>query len=304
MDILAANERFGLPGELEIREGRGGFAYAHIENTHAQADLCIYAGQVLSYTPRGARDLLFVSDQAYFAPGKAIKGGIPVCWPWFGPHPDGSSFPDHGFVRTRPWTLLNTGTTANGSTQIRLGCRDDDATRSLWPHAFALHLDVIVGPSLEVALTTRNDSDEPLSITQALHTYFHVGDVRRTRVEGLEGHPFIDKVAGSATAGQRFTEQTPVVFEEAVNRIYPSANRRLTVVDEALERRIVIDRAGSHSVVVWNPWIRQAAEMGDFGDEEYLQMLCVETANAADDAIHIPAGGEHRLVSCLESFGL
>ncbi|WP_295878302.1 D-hexose-6-phosphate mutarotase [uncultured Thiohalocapsa sp.] len=303
MDIAQANEEFGIAGVLSICAGKGGFPLICIDNEHARAEVSAYAGQVLSYRPETqAHDLLFVSEHAHFQPGKAIKGGIPVCWPWFGPDPEGRGRPDHGFVRARNWRLLATESMVDGATRLRLGCRDDEASRALWPHAFALEVEVTVGATLGVALITRNTGDAPVTITQALHTYFRVGDVRRAQVLGLAGHEYIDKVARAepAAPGQvdvRIKQSGPINFDGPVNRIYLDTTERLVIDDPALGRQIQIDRDGSASAVVWNPWIEQSRQMGDFGDEEYLRMLCVETTNAAADAVTIAPGASHRLAS-------
>ncbi len=311
MDIAQANEEFGIAGVLSIGDGRGGFPLICVENDHARAEICGYAGQVLSYRPEQEdQDLLFLSEHAYFQPGKAIKGGIPVCWPWFGPDPEGRGRPDHGFVRTRYWRLLSTESRVDGSTRVRLGCRDDETSRVLWPHAFALELAVTVGPSLEVALTTRNRGEAPITLTQALHSYFRVGDVRRAQLLGLAGYEYIDKLglitnldepAARTADGEpgdlRNRQSGPINFDAPVNRIYLETTERLVIDDLSLGRQVRIDRAGSRSVVVWNPWVEQSRHMGDFGDQEYLGMVCVETTNAADDAVTIAPGESHRMAS-------
>jgi glucose-6-phosphate 1-epimerase len=298
MDIAQANDEFGIAGVLSICTGAGGFALIQIDNEHARAEISTYAGQVLSYRPESETDdLLFVSGHAHFQPGKAIKGGIPVCWPWFGPDPLAKGRPDHGFVRARQWTLLSTEAMVDGATRVRLGCRDDEIVRALWPHAFALEVEITVGSTLEVALITRNLGAAPVTITQALHTYFKVGDVRRVQVLGLAGYDYIDKVAGADPAGGAVTQSGPINFDGPVNRIYLDTAERLVIDDPSLGRQIYVEREGSNSAVVWNPWIEQSRDMGDFGDDEYLSMVCVETTNAAADAVTIPAGATYRMVS-------
>ena len=305
MDIAQANDEFGIAGVLNICEGRGGFPVICIDNDHARAEISAYAGQVLSYQPeQEQQDLLFMSEHAHFQPGKAIKGGIPVCWPWFGQDPERRGRPDHGFVRARGWKLLGSEAMVDGATRVRLGCRDDEATRALWPHPFALELEVTVGAALTVALITRNTGNAPVTITQALHTYFKVGDVRRAQVLGLAGYRYLDKVALSdPTATPAADPDTPVEqsgpinFDGPVNRIYLDTADRRVIDDASLGRQIQIDRVGSNSAVVWNPWIEQSRQMGDFGDDEYLGMVCVETTNAAMDAVTIAPGASHRLES-------
>jgi glucose-6-phosphate 1-epimerase len=220
-----------------------------------------------------------------------------VCWPWFGPDPEGRGRPDHGFVRNRFWDVLSTELGDGGETRLRLGCRDEAGTRGLWPHSFTLEIEITVGNTLEVALTTRNTGNKAFTVTQALHTYFSFADVRQVELDGLAAGSYIEKVAGSPLFDQRFSQQGALSFEGPVNRIYLDTSERLTIRDEALNRKLFLDREGSGSVVVWNPGIEQSRQMGDFGDEEYLGMLCVETANAADDAVQIEAGASHRLLS-------
>ncbi len=292
MNIDHANEEFGLPGVLSICAGAGGLPLIEINNRFATARVSAYAGQVLAYRPSDeAEDLLFVSRQAYFARGKAIKGGIPICWPWFGDDPSGHGRPAHGFVRNRPWRLLATEAMADGATRLQLGLHADDETLALWPHPFSLTLEVTIGATLELDLISHNPGDHPLMLTQALHTYLNVGDAARARVHGLDGRAYIDKAGG----GLRTTQQGPVSIAGEVDRIYLETDGPLNIEDPALGRRIHIERAGSRSAVVWNPWSDKAAAMGDFGDDEYRRMLCVETTNAADDRIELPGGGTYRL---------
>lgn len=292
MDIALANEEFGIPGVLQVGIGRGGLPLITIDNVHAHAEISGHAGQVLSYCPADEpEDLLFVSRAAYFAPGKAIKGGIPVCWPWFGPDPEARGRPDHGFVRARPWRLLFTEAMVDGSTRVRLGIRDDDTNHALWSHPFALELEITVGPTLDLVLITRNTGETPMPITQGLHTYFSVGDVRRAQVLGLAGHDYIDKVGETA----RRTQSGPINFDGPVNRIYLDTTDELIIDDPVFDRRIHIERVNSRSAVVWNPWIEQSQAMADFGDDEYPRMVCVETTNTAEDAITVAPGSPWRL---------
>lgn len=296
MDIAVANDEFGIPGVLAICAGEGGLPLISVENPHASATISAHGGQVLSYRPAtSAEDLLFVSEHAYFQAGKAIKGGIPVCWPWFGPDPEQRGRPDHGFVRTRGWKLLSTETRVDGSTRIRLGTRDDETTRALWAHPFALEIEITVGETLKLVLITHNTGDAPISLTQALHSYFRVGDARRAQVLGLAGHDYLDKVAGGALARQ----SGPINVDGAVNRIYLDTADELILDDPSLGRTIHIEREGSRSAVVWNPWVEQSRAMGDFGDEEYLRMICIEATNAADDAVSVAPGEYRRLATII-----
>lgn len=294
MDIAQANDAFGIPGVLSICDGEGGLPLIRVENAFASASISVQGGQVLSYCPVDAEhDLLFVSRQAYFQADKAIKGGIPVCWPWFGPDPEQRGRPDHGFVRNRPWQLLGTEARADGGTRVLLGVRDDEHSLAFWSQAFALELEVTIGETLDLALVTQNTGQTPVSITQALHAYLNVGDVRQAQVLGLAGHQYLDKLLNGARAAQ----SGPINVDGPLDRIYLDTTNTLVLDDPSLGRSIHIERGGSRSAVVWNPWVEQARLMGDFGDDEYLRMLCVETTNAAEDTATLGAGERHRLSS-------
>lgn len=288
------NATHGIAGNLRFVTGKGGFTLIEIDNGMARALISPYAGQVLSYRRAGEpEDLLFLSEHAYYQSGKAIKGGVPICWPWFGADPEGKGRPAHGFVRNRDWEVLGTAMQEDHTTSVRLGITPDEEIRALWPHPFALTLEISVGRTLELALCSFNPDTLPLTITQGLHSYFRVGDVARVRVLGLEGRSYIDKMDGGAIK----TQEGPVTIAGEVDRIYTGVSRELVIDDPVLERRIRIASEGSASAVVWNPWAATAAAMADLGDEDYHGMLCVETTNAGPDTVKIIPGENYRLVA-------
>lgn len=296
MNPDALNAEFALPGILRFTAGRGGLAMIEVDNGLAAACLSPYAGQILTYRPAGvAEDLLFVSERAYFAAGQAIKGGIPICWPWFGPDPEGRGRGGHGFVRAWPWRVEVCESLPDGATRIQFGMTDDQATRTIWPYGFNLTLEVTIGATLAVALVTRNTDDRPLRITQGLHTYFQVGDATQVRVEGLAGCRYIDKAAGAGDA--IIVQDGPVTVASEVNRIYEQVPAHLTIEDPVLNRRIRIATEHSRTCVVWNPWIETACAMDDLDDADYRRFLCVETVNTASEVIQVPPHGEYRLVA-------
>lgn len=293
-NIEQLNNDFAIQDQLSIIEGEGGLPFIKIDNGTAAALISIYAGQVLSYRPADEpADLLFLSDQAYYQEGKAIKGGIPVCWPWFGPDPEEKGRPGHGFVRNRYWALSGTEATPEGDTKVVLELTGSDEIREIWPHPFHLVQEITIGASLTVKLITRNTGDRSYTITQALHTYFKVGNIAGVTVLGLENLRYIDKVDN----GLEKTQADGVNISEEVDRIYTGVQGDLTIDDADLGRRILISSIGSRTAVVWNPWAKVAAEMADLGDDDYKRLICVETANAADEIVEIPSGGESRLVA-------
>lgn len=296
MTTTTLHPAHGMPPHPTVTEGPGGLPMIDVDNAHATARISLYGGQVLAYRPRGAAaDLLFVSEQAHFQAGKAIRGGVPVCWPWFGPDPQGLGRPAHGLARTRLWALRQTVVLPGGETQVVLGLDDTADTRALWPHAFDLSLAITVGATLRLALTTRNTDTTPFEITQALHSYFAVGDIARTRVQGLDGCAYIDKAAGAGGAVRRQDGDLTVVAE--VDRVYTSVPESLTVVDGAQNRRVDVTSEGSRTAVVWNPWVAIAAGMTDLQDDGYRRFVCVETANAGAEVIPLASGAAHTLVA-------
>ena len=283
---------YEIENELQFVDIEHGFTYIEINNAKAHATISTYSGQVLSYRPKSQKDdLLFVSEKAYYEDGKAIKGGIPVCWPWFGADPDDLGRPAHGFVRNREWEVAGSESLANGSTKVILGMVDSDETRKIWPHTFKLSIEITVGDSLKVALVTRNSGDESITISQALHTYFYVGDISKVQVLGLDGIDYLDKVDGFAEK----TQSGPVTINGEVDRIYKGVTGELVIEDESLGRKIRIASSGCSTAVVWNPWSEIAASMGDLDDDDYKKMICVETANAGPETVEIAADSEYRL---------
>lgn len=291
------NAAHGIPTHPAMIEGPGGLPMIDVDNAHATARICLHGGQVLAYRPRGAAaDLLFLSEQALYQPGKAIRGGVPVCWPWFGPDPQGLGRPAHGFARTRRWDLRQTAALPGGETRLVLGLSDTAETRALWPHAFDLSLTITVGATLTLALTTHNTGSAPFTVTQALHSYCAVGDIAQAHVQGLDGCAYIDKAAGAGGAVRRQDGDVTVAAE--VDRIYTDAPPSLPLVDGALNRRVCIASEGSRTAVVWNPWAAIAAGMADLPDDAYQRFVCVETANVEPgDAVTLAPGGEHTLVA-------
>jgi len=293
MDINHLNERFSIAGQLVIVEGNGGFPFIHIHNQHADALISLYGGQILSYRPKGHDELMFLSKKAFFEEGKAIKGGVPVCWPWFGPHPTEKSLPAHGFVRNRMWKVVHTETTQDAATRVSLGIESSPETLSMWPHDFRLTLDITVGKTILLKLTTRNTGDQHFSISQALHSYFSVGDISLTTLSGLDAKQYIDKTDNGVTK----TQHGDVTVHTEVDRVYYDVPASLTIADKSNQRHIEITSEGNNTAVVWNPWSKISIASADLLDDDYQRFLCVETANALMDVVEIPAGNEYSLIT-------
>ena len=290
-DVASLNTSFGIPGQVDFIASPGGWMSAQVRNAHGTATIALQGAHVMTWAPVGEKPVIWLSPAAKFAPGKSIRGGVPICWPWFGPHATEAKFPGHGFARTVPWEILETETLKDGATRLTFRLVENDATRAQWPHASTVTGHITVGKTLEIDLVTHNTGQTPITLGDALHTYFQVSDIRKVTIRGLEGCPYLDKVED----GKRKQQKGPVIISAETDRIYLDSSADCLIDDPGLKRRIRIAKRGSRSTVVWNPWIEKAAKMGDFGDDGYLNMVCVESANCADDVINLPPQGEHHL---------
>ncbi|MBI5937922.1 MAG: D-hexose-6-phosphate mutarotase [Betaproteobacteria bacterium] len=291
------NSHFAIAGQLTFRANAEGLIFADIDNAQASASVCLQGGHVVSWQPKGqARPVVWVSSQAKYAPGKSIRGGVPVCWPWFGPHETEAGFPAHGFARTVPWAVSASRALADGAAEIVLTMQETEQTRAQWPQPTKLEIRVSVGATLKVELTTSNLGTQAFAIGEALHTYFEIGDIAEIKLHGLDGCEYLDKVANFA----RKRQDGAIVFAGETDRVYLDTEAECVIEDAQLKRRIRIAKSGSRSTVVWTPWTEKAEKMGDFGPGisgkgGWREMVCVESANAIDNLVNVPAGRAHTL---------
>ena len=262
---------------VELIEYKNAYQAYKISNSLAEAVVSPEGAHVLSFTPAGASDVLWLSEKSFFEHGKAVRGGIPVCWPWFGP----AGTPAHGIARINTWTLAKTCDESDGSTTLVFTFTDT-------AHSLEAELRVNAGTALTLELKTTNRGTETYHLTQALHTYFNVEDISATTVDGLDECEYKDMLTG-----MRLLRQGKIDFHAETDTLYDSNNKIITI--QTPSRRIKVERAGSQSSIVWNPWTAKAARMADFGDDEYKTMLCVEAANAGLDAIDLAPGASHTL---------
>ncbi len=291
MSVPALNAQFALDNALQFHNGPGGLVFAHIDNGLATARVCLQGAQLLDWQPTGEKPVIWCSNAARYETDAAIRGGVPVCWPWFGAHPHRRDAPAHGFARTALWRVIHSEALTDGRTRIdfELPC---PGNTPFWPEGAQLQLSLTVGRTLEMALVTENNSALPITITQALHSYFVVGDIRQTQVLGLENCEYTDKLDGGHKQ-----QSGAVFFDREIDRIYHSSDTLCVIDDPGLHRQIHIRATNSASTVVWNPWQEKSAAMADMEDDAYLGMLCVETANVAHDEVTINAGQSRRLWS-------
>jgi len=256
----------------------------------ARGDVCLQGGQVTRWRRAGA-EVLFLSRASRFEAGHAIRGGVPVIFPWFGDDPEGRGRGAHGFARRLPWRV-SALEEAPEAIRVCLELEDDEGTRALWPWRFALRLEASLGDELGLDWTVTNRSEEPLVCEGALHTYLAVGDVRRIALHGLEGSEYLDKPTGFRRERQ---PAGPLAFAGEVDRVYLGSEATCRVVDPVLGRTLVVQKQGSRSTIVWNPWSARAERMADLGDDEWPSMVCVESGNVGADALRLAPGASHTM---------
>jgi glucose-6-phosphate 1-epimerase len=240
-----------------------------------------------------------MSRSSQFQPGKPIRGGVPICFPWFGPRAGDPQSPPHGFARLMTWQIDSIIADEAKGVEITLSLASNETTRSRWPADFLARHIVTVGKSLEMRLEIENRSKAPIQFEEALHTYLTVGDIKQVNVEGLAGKQYIDKVDG---AKQKPQSDPLIRFTGETDRVYLDTIDACIVHDPVLNRRIEISKSGSNATVVWNPWINKAKAMADFEDEEWMSMVCVETANVAKHAITLEPGTSHTMLARVQAW--
>ena len=292
--IEQLNQRFGIPGQVHFVKGPGGMPLVQVRNALASADIVLQGAHVTAWQPAGHDPVIWLSPQARFAPGKSIRGGIPICWPWFGNHESNPNFPAHGHARTVDWTVCSVEILHEGATRIAFEITDSEEARTLWPHPCKARYSVTVGLELTLELSTSNTGASPFLIGEALHTYFAIGDISETRILGLEGCEYLDKLDGFKSK----TERGAIAISSEIDRVYINTTADNLIEDRKLGRRIRITKSGGASTIVWNPWVEKSIQMGDMGDTGYRNMVCVESGNAAACRVSVNPGETHTLRVC------
>ncbi|MBH3340242.1 D-hexose-6-phosphate mutarotase [Pseudomonas mendocina] len=262
--------------------------------------------QILGYQQGEQPPLIWLSPDAAYQRGQSVRGGVPLCWPWFGDlrrnpqavqaHYQLEQAPAHGLVRTLDWELLSIDEEDDAVT-LRFAYDTRNQPLEGWPRDVGLTFVVRVAQDLGMSLETHNRGTEPLTLSQALHSYFAVSDVRQVSVEGLQSCRYIDTLQD----WQELRQQDAPLFDAETDRIYLDTAARLSIVDPGWRRRIHLDTRGSRSAVLWNPWIDKARRLSQFPDDAWQDMLCIETANVLEDVVQLKADERHRLELRLSS---
>ena len=289
MDIAQLEEKFGIPGHLSF-DSHDGLTRVQVQVAGASATVYLHGAHLTHWQPAGQEPVIFLSEKSDFAPGKAIRGGVPICFPWFGPRSDGQAGPSHGYARIQEWdpafAALVPGAEGD-QVYLTFALYPNEESRSLGFDNVRAAFEVIVGKTLTMRLTAANSGTEPLRIEEALHTYFAVKDVRTTALTGLESALYRDKTDGMK---EKTTPAGPLLLVSETDRVFPANTATVQIHDEGNGRVITVEKTNSATTVVWNPWSDLAAKLVDMADDAWPGFVCVETANVATDAITLLPG--------------
>ena len=284
------DRHFGISGRAQVGADSAGNAAVRITTEKCTGAICLHGAHVTSWKPAGQEEVIFLSSKATFAEGKAIRGGTPICFPWFRAKSDDAKAPAHGFARTKLWTLESMQE-QTGDISVTVSTESDDATRQWWPHEFRAQLIATFGDALQLEFTVSNTGATAFRYEEALHTYYRVGNTSQARLAGLGGVTFFDNTDGNRASAQ----SGDVAIAKATDRAYINTEHALELIDSGLRRRIHIVKKNSASTVVWNPWSEAASKMSDMGEGEWRSMFCAEACNILTNAVRLAPGEAHTI---------
>lgn len=281
-ELNELNKRWGIPGVLRFEAGPGGLTRAMVTTPAATGSIYLHGAHLAAYQPAGQRSVLFMSSASEFHPGKPIRGGVPICFPWFGPRRDDPAAPSHGLARLQAWTFADAQQTDH---TLHL-----ELTTTVDP--FRVRYRVSLGPSLGMTLRVRNNGPAPASFEEALHTYLSVSHAHRVWISGLEGGRYLSKSEGMVMRRQN---DEAIRLAGEIDRVYLDTQATCVLHDPDWNRRIIIEKEHSRSTIVWNPGAQRAAAVPDLGDQDWTGMVCIESGNVMENAVELGPGQEHQI---------
>lgn len=295
MNEQLREQDFSLKPELKFTEDEQGLKFIEIDNALATAKIALQGAHVMQWQPKSAADpVLWLSSQARFVQGRSIRGGVPICWPWFGAHPTDSSYCTHGFARVIPWQLVDAETLRNGATRLVLHMLETTESKRQLSYPFTLCVTITIGETLKIDLSTTNKANHPFMIGEAFHTYFNISDIDQIKVTGLDDALYSDKVFQY----ERRVQSSEIKFNGEFDRVYLNTTTDCVIEDAGLNRKIRIGKSGSCTTVVWTPGVEKAQLMGDMGTEhEWRTMVCIENANALENSVVVNPNHTHTLTA-------
>jgi glucose-6-phosphate 1-epimerase len=285
MDIAQLNEHFAIPGVLAFHAAQSGLGYAEICTPHAQATVYLQGAHLTHWQPEGQHRVLFLSRRSELVPGKAIRGGLPIAFPWFAARHDGKTGPSHGFARIQNWTLAFAAL-AGDDLHLTFTLGPTDLSRSLGYDHFRLVYELTIGRTLTVKLTVANDAATPLVFEEAMHTYYSIADIHEARVTGLEGTNYLDKMEKMCERVQ----DGAIAITGPTDRVYLNTTATCVLHDAAGSRRITVAKTNSNTTVIWNPWESGALKLTDLDPNEWREFLAIETVNAVANEVTLAPG--------------
>jgi glucose-6-phosphate 1-epimerase len=290
MDINQLNEHFGLPGVLAFQATATGLIRADVTTPHATATVYLQGAHVAAWQPTGHKPVIFTSRKTELMPGKAIRGGVPIAFPWFATRHDGKTGPSHGFARIQDWTLAFAAL-AGDDLHLTFTLGPNELSRSLGFDQFRLAYQLTIGCTLTMQLTVANDAGAPIVFEEALHTYYAVTDIHEIAISGLDGVSYLDKVDNF----NKKLQHGDITVTGPTDRVYLDTTATCVLKDHAGKRHINVAKTGSTTTVVWNPWEEGAAKLADMDPTEWHEFVAIETVNAATDAITLAPGATHTM---------
>ena len=293
--LQLAKNKVGISAGVTQYEDENGLQFLSVENSHTTATIALQGAHVMHWQPKSAtQPVLWLSSNARYTEGRSIRGGIPICWPWFGAHPTDSSYCPHGFARVIPWKVLQTSILANGATRLLLEMTHTEVTKKQLSYDYRFVLAITIGETLRLEMMTTNLASHPFMIGEAFHTYFNISDIDHIQITGLENLVFSDKVAGY----ERNVQHGPIKFDGEFDRVYLNSRRDCVIHDAGYEHKIRVTKSCSHTTIIWTPWGEKASQMGDMGTvNEWRQMICLESANAMENSVTIYPNETHTMVT-------
>jgi glucose-6-phosphate 1-epimerase len=288
--IAESDRRFEIPGIAQVVEGSGGLPKVRITSPEVEGDMYLHGAHITSWKPAGGEEVLFLSSRSRWEDGHAIRGGVPVCFPWFGGKADDPHAPAHGFVRTKAWQLESIAQDGDAVT-VSMFTESNASTKRWWSADFRLVHRARFGSELSLELVLTNTGTTPLRFEEALHAYHRVGDIEKVRVQGLDTVRYLDKT----DSNQEKTQHGEIVIVSETDRVYLNTQHALELEDTVLHRRTRITKENSLTTVVWNPWVQKAKAFADLGDDEWRQMICIESSNVSDFAVDLASGQQHTM---------
>jgi glucose-6-phosphate 1-epimerase len=293
-NIDELNRRYAIPGVAQITVGNNGLLRVSITTPASTGEIYLHGAHLTSWRPAGGEEVIFLSQRSQFEPGKAIRGGIPVCFPWFRNKVDDPKAPSHGFVRTKDWQLDSIEMRGDG-VMVTLTTSSDEGTKAWWPHDFHLLHRLILGTALTQELVVSNTGTTPLRFEEALHTYYRVGGAEAIRISGLDGVAYLD----NTDANREKRQVGDIVFTAQTDSAYMDTTHAVEIADPILRRRLRLTKQNSRTTVVWNPWSTGAQSLADLGDE-WRAMACVEASNMRAYGVDLAPGQQHTMKTVIQ----